>query len=74
MISDVGIRFVVDGSVVSTFAILGDPFKPKNFAGLFGAALAVALATLLLTIYSKGASFALAEAHSMICGAMALLR
>lgn len=36
--SDVAIRFVVGGSIVSAFAIIGDILKPKSFAGLFGAA------------------------------------
>jgi hypothetical protein len=35
--------FFVGGVVVSLFAILGNPLKPKSFAGLFGAAPSVAL-------------------------------
>jgi len=31
------IRFVVGGTVVSFFAVLGDLLKPKSFAGLLGA-------------------------------------
>ena len=42
--------FFVGGVVVSLFAILGDPLKPKSFAGLFGAAPSIAPATLGLTI------------------------
>src|SRR5712675_586582 len=38
------IRFLVGGAVVSAFAMLGDLLRPKSFAGLFGAAPAVALA------------------------------
>ena len=72
MMSDIAIRFVVGGSIVSAFAIIGDILKPKSFAGLFGAAPSVALATLLLTIYSKGAIFAAAEARAMIGGVIAL--
>src|ERR1700687_4243106 len=45
--------FFVRGVVVSLFAILGDPLKPKSFAGLFGAAPSVALATLGLTIVTS---------------------
>jgi uncharacterized membrane protein (GlpM family) len=70
--SDIVIRFVVGGAVVAIFAIMGDLFEPKSFAGLFGAAPSVALATLLLTIYSKGRSFAVAEAQTMIGGVIAL--
>jgi hypothetical protein len=65
------IRFLIGGSVVSAFAVLGDLFKPKSFAGLFGAAPSVALATLGLTIASDGRNYAANEAHSMIVGAIA---
>jgi hypothetical protein len=40
------VRFLVGGAVVSAFAMLGDVLRPKSFAGLFGAAPSVALATL----------------------------
>lgn len=65
------IRFVVGGLLVSAFATLGDILKPKSFAGLFGAAPSVALATLILTVRSQGVSFAAIEARSMIFGALA---
>src|SRR5436309_2243249 len=65
------IRFVVGGIVVSVFAIIGDMLKPKTFAGLFGAAPSVALATLSLTAYTKGAHYAAIEARSMMIGAVA---
>jgi hypothetical protein len=48
--------FFVRGVVVSIFAILGDLLKPKSFAGLFGAAPSVALATIGLTILSESPS------------------
>lgn len=66
------IRFFVGGLIVSLFAVLGDVLKPKSFAGLFGAAPSVALATLGLTIVADGKRFATQEAHSMIAGALAL--
>jgi uncharacterized membrane protein (GlpM family) len=65
------IRFVVGGLFVSAFAVLGDVLKPKSFAGLFGAAPSVALATLTLSIHSRGHDFAADEARSMIFGAIA---
>jgi uncharacterized membrane protein (GlpM family) len=65
------VRFIIGGLFVSTFAVLGDILKPKSFAGLFGAAPSVALATLSLTIHSQGRVFAAAEARSMIFGAIA---
>lgn len=66
------IRFLIGGAVVSTFALIGDLLKPKSFAGLFGAAPSVALATLGLTIASEGAAYAAIEARSMMAGAAAL--
>jgi uncharacterized membrane protein (GlpM family) len=68
---DILFRFLAGGIVVSSFAILGDMLKPKRFAGLFGAAPSVALATLGLTVASDGGQYAAIEAHSMIAGAIA---
>ena len=67
---DILVRFLIGGAIVSLFAALGDLFKPKSFAGLFGAAPAVALATLTLTVADKTASYAATESRSMIAGAV----
>jgi hypothetical protein len=67
------LRFIIGGAVVSAFALLGDIFRPRNFAGLFGAAPSVALASITLTVHREGVEFATVEAHSMIFGAIALL-
>ena len=48
------IRFLVGGFVVSLFAALGDVFGPKSFAGLFGAAPSIALATIALDHSTTG--------------------
>ena len=69
--SQILIRFILGGTIVSAFAILGDVLKPKSFAGLFGAAPSVALATLALTVVSGGAPYAAIEARSMMVGAIA---
>jgi hypothetical protein len=66
-------RFIVGGLVVSFFAVIGDGLKPKSFAGLFGAAPSVALATLALTVFKDGRGYAALEARSMIVGAFAFL-
>jgi hypothetical protein len=71
MVGDIALRFLVGGVVVSLFAALGDLFKPKSFAGLFGAAPSVAIATLGLTILKEGKNYASVEAQSMIVGAIA---
>ena len=71
--ADLTIRFVIGGLFVTVFALIGDLFKPKTFAGLFGAAPSVALATLALTIRKNGHVYAATEARSMLIGAAALL-
>ena len=68
---DLLLRFLIGGTVVSLFAILGDISRPKSFAGLFGAAPSIALATLGLTIASHGREYAAIEARSMVLGAIA---
>ncbi len=70
--SEIIIRFLVGGTVVCLFAVLGDFLKPKSFAGLFGAAPSVALATLGLTLAQKAPAYAATECRSMLLGAAAL--
>ena len=67
------VRFLVGGLVVSIFAMIGDACRPKSFAGLFGAAPSVALATLCLAVSADGRAYTSVEARSMIGGAIALL-
>ena len=69
--SEILARFVIGGVIVSVFAIIGDILKPKSFAGLFGAAPSVALATLAMTVVSDGPSYAAIEGRSMMAGAIA---
>ena len=69
--TEVLIRFLIGGAVVSFFAVAGDVLKPKSFAGLLGAAPSVALATLSLTVLKDGKLSAQSEAHSMMLGAAA---
>jgi hypothetical protein len=66
------LRFIVGGVVVSAFAMLGDVLRPKTFAGLFGAAPSVALATLGISVYQHGAGYAALQSHSMMVGSIAL--
>ncbi len=66
------IRFVAGGVAVSAFAALGDIFRPKSFAGLFGAAPSIAIATLLIALYKVGPEYVALEGRSMICGAIGL--
>jgi hypothetical protein len=66
------IRFLAGGIIVSLFAVLGDVLRPKSFAGLFGAAPSVALATLSLALWKQGGDYVSVEGRSMILGALAL--
>ena len=69
--TDLFLRFLFGGLIVSGFAVLGDIFRPKSFAGLFGAAPSIALATLGLTIAHHGHLYAATETRSMALGAIA---
>ena len=71
LLEELLLRFLIGGAVVSAFAVLGDLFKPKSFAGIFGAAPSVALATLVLTVSTEGTSYVATEARSMVAGAVA---
>jgi len=64
-------RFLIGGAFVSFFSALAEIFRPKSFAGLFGAAPSIALATLALTIRERGEAYAAIEAHFMVFGAVA---
>lgn len=64
-------RFFIGGLIVTSFAALGEVFRPKSFAGLFGAAPSIALATIGITIARHGKPYAALEARSMIFGAIA---
>jgi len=57
---------------VIRFLIGGDMLRPKSFAGLFGAAPSVALATLSMAIYQHGTSYAAIQSRTMMAGALAL--
>jgi hypothetical protein len=73
MMIELIVRFIIGGLVVCVFAVIGDVFRPKTFAGIFGAAPSVALATLGLTFAVKGAAYAGTEGKSMLVGAIAFL-
>ena len=70
--SDPFARLIIGGLVVSAFATVGGLFKPTSFAGLFGAAPSVALATLALAISKDGKDYAGTECRSMMAGAAGL--
>ena len=72
MNSELLMRFLLGGLLVSAFSVMGDLFRPKSLAGIFGAAPSVALATLGLTLVSEGADYASIELRSMVVGTVAL--
>src|SRR5580698_9977927 len=72
-VTDALVRFLIGGLAVSFFAMLADVLRPRSFAGLFGAAPSIALATLTLTVSQRGTSFAAIEGRSMMAGAAGLV-
>jgi uncharacterized membrane protein (GlpM family) len=72
MIGELALRFVLGGIIVSLFAVTGEMFEPKTFAGIFGAAPSVALATLALASWKHGGEYVATEAQSMLLGSFAL--
>ena len=71
--SDLLVRFCCGRDDRHGVRVLADIVRPKSFAGLFGAAPSVALATLSLTVHKEGKAYASLEARSMILGAVAFL-
>ena len=67
------LRFLLGGAIVSVFAAIAEMFEPKTFAGIFGAAPSVALATLALAFGQHGSEYVAIEGRSTIVGALGLL-
>lgn len=67
------LRFLIGGAVVTVFALCGDVLRPKSFAGLFGAAPSVALASIGMTLKQHGTPYVALESKSMALGAIAFL-
>ena len=63
-------RFLLGGALVSLFALIGDVVRPKRFAGIFGGAPSVALATHALSAAKSGPLTASFEARSMILSSL----
>nr|WP_290226709.1 DUF3147 family protein [Trichocoleus desertorum] len=70
--SELILRFFIGGLFVSSFAVISDVLRPKSFAGLFGAAPSVALATLTIAFANHGRTYVEAGAQAMIAGAIAM--
>lgn len=64
------VKALLGGLMVSVFAVVGHLLRPKWFAGLFGAAPAVAVASLAVTVVAKGRPDAAIAGYAMIFGAV----
>ncbi len=71
--TDLLLRFFLGGAVVSAFAVIGELFEPKTFAGLFGAAPSMAVATLALTYAERGPAATAISARWMLVATAALV-
>jgi Protein of unknown function (DUF3147) len=67
------LRGVLGGLFVAAFSILGEALRPKSFAGIFAAAPSVALASLLITTFTKGPAAVALAATGMVGGAVAMV-
>lgn len=63
------IKALLGGTMVVLFAMVGHVVRPKWFAGLFGAAPSVAIASLAVTVVDKGHHDASVAAFGMLFGA-----
>jgi hypothetical protein len=72
MIGELVVRFLIGGALVSLFSLTGELFKPKSFAGLFGSAPSVAIASLGLAYVHHGSAYVATSARSMFLGALGL--
>ena len=66
------LRFVLGGAIVSLFAAVGEVWKPKTFAGIFGSAPSVALATLGIAFATHDGPWVAIACRSMIAGSVGL--
>ncbi len=67
MILTLLVKGLAGGVLVVCFALISEAVKPQRFAGLFGAAPAVAIASLGVTLATKGAH----DAHENTVGMLA---
>ncbi len=63
-----GVRGLAGGVFVVVFALISQVLRPKMFAGLFGAAPSVALASLLVAGLTRGPAKTVPDATGMLIG------
>jgi Protein of unknown function (DUF3147) len=64
---------LLGGLAVVGFSLVGHAGQPKRFAGVFSAAPSVAVASLAITVVSKGADGAVPYARGMLIGSAGML-
>ena len=72
---DVGIlalRGLAGGTLVVTFALIGEVVTPKAFSGLFSCAPSVAIASLVITVMSQSTTKARLDSIGMVVGALGM--
>jgi uncharacterized membrane protein (GlpM family) len=67
------VKGLAGGTLVTAFAVLCEGLSPKRFAGLFGAAPAVAIASLTIVLLDKGAHAAHESTVGMLAGASGMI-
>ena len=67
------IKAVAGGGLVVAFAAIAEGLRPKRFAGLFSAAPAVAVASLVVTLATKGAHDAREATIGMVAGCAGMI-
>src|SRR6195256_1986759 len=69
----IGLKAVVGGLAVVAFSLLGKAGPPKRFAGLFSAAPSVALASLAMTLMTRGPDATVPYAQGMLIGSAGMV-
>jgi hypothetical protein len=73
VLAETPVRFFLGGTIVSLFALIGTVLRPPSFAGIFGSAPSVAIASLALAFAKDGRVYAATESRSMLVGAIGLV-
>ena len=69
----VGLKGLLGGVAVVAFSLVGEAGHPKRFAGLFSAAPSVAVASLLMTVLTKGSAATVPYARGMLIGSAGMI-
>ena len=67
------LRGLAGGTLVVIFALIGEAVSPKAFSGLFSAAPAVAIASLIIIVATEGQAAAQQASTGMVVGGLAMI-